>query len=229
MVDVADARVVAILTRAPASGGKTRLFSAIGRPVDPALLEALLLDTLDGATVEGASTVIAVDPPEGCGEIRRIVRPAVQVFAQPDGTLGERMRDVMASLFDSGARAVALVGSDLPRLQPDTLVRAFDLLDADPECVVIGPATDGGYYLIASTRVPDVFGGVSWGSGRVFDETLAAARRAGLRVRLLDALSDVDDAADLQQLLETPRFATLRTARWWARAKNAANDSLTNG
>ena len=114
MVDLADAPVVAVLTRAPSRGGKTRLFRDLKRPADPGLLEALLLDTIDGIRAAGVVTVVAVDPPDASDEIRRLVPPDVVVIAQGAGSLGERMGDVMARVLERGARAVVLVGSDLP-------------------------------------------------------------------------------------------------------------------
>jgi hypothetical protein len=97
MVDVADARVVAILTRAPSAGGKTRLFAGLSQPVDPALLEALLLDTVEGSRAPGVVQVVAVDPPRATDEIRRLVPACVQGASQPGGSLGERMRAVLSS------------------------------------------------------------------------------------------------------------------------------------
>jgi rSAM/selenodomain-associated transferase 1 len=197
MVGLAGASVAAILTRAPSAGGKSRLFSALGRSADPSLLEALLLDTLDGANAPGVSRVVAVEPAAACNEVRAIVPADVQVLPQAPGTLGDRMAALMRALFDRGARAVALLGSDLPDLQPRLVGTAFDLLAREPDVLVLGPAADGGYYLIAATAVPPVFDGVEWGSDRVLAGTLAAARAQNIRVRLLDVLRDVDSPADL--------------------------------
>ena len=196
-MDVAGASVAAILTRAPSAGGKSRLFGALGRPVDPALLTALLLDTLDGAEVPGVSRMVAVEPAGACDEVRAIVPAGVQVLPQAAGTLGERMAALMGELFGRGAGAVALLGSDLPDLQPRVISAAFDLLAREPDLLAIGPARDGGYYLIAATAVPDVFTGVDWGSDRVLAQTLAAAKARNIRVRLLDRMRDVDTPADL--------------------------------
>ena len=208
MVGVADASVAAILTRAPSAGGKSRLFSALGRPADPSLLEAMLLDTLDGANAPDVSRVVAVEPAAACDEVRAIVPADVQVLPQAPGTLGDRMAALMRALFDRGARAVALLGSDLPDLQPRVLATAFDLLAHEPDALVLGPAADGGYYLIAATAVPPVFDGVEWGSDRVLSATLAAARARNIKVRFLDVLRDVDSPADLDAV--TAR----RTAAW---------------
>ena len=73
MVDAADAPVLAVLTRAPSSRGKTRLFASLGVPPDPSLLAALLLDTLDGAAAAGVRRVVAVTPASACDAVREIV------------------------------------------------------------------------------------------------------------------------------------------------------------
>jgi rSAM/selenodomain-associated transferase 1 len=214
MVDVADARVVAVLTRAPSSGGKSRLFAELGRPPDRGLLEALLLDTIDGATTPGVRTVVAVSPGSSCDEVRTLLTAgrAAQVIAQADGDLGDRMRSTMAHLFACGAQAVALIGSDLPDITAAGVSAAFDALETDPDALVLGPATDGGYYLVAATRVPDVFRGIEWGSAQVLDQALGAARERGFRVHLIGPLADVDTVADLQRLSGGTRAP--RTAAW---------------
>jgi len=211
MVDRSRAPVVAVLTRAPSSGGKTRLFAALGCPVDPALLSALLLDTLDGATVPETKRVVAVDPPDACGDVRARVPADVGVRPQARGSLGDRMRALMTELVEEGATGVVLLGSDLPDITPAVVARALAWLDDDPASLVLGPATDGGYYLLAATRVPDVFDGIDWGSSRVLEQTLAAADRAGMRVHLLEPLTDVDTPGDLREV-------TARRTRQWAAA-----------
>jgi len=212
MVDAADAPVVAVLTRAPSAGGKSRLFAGLGRPPDPRLLEALLLDTIDGAVPPGVRCVIAVTPGSACDEVRDLISES-EVIPQAEGDLGERMRAAMAHLLERGARTVALVGSDLPHITAAPVMAAFDALDDDPDALVLGPATDGGYYLVAATRVPDIFSGIEWGSPHVLEQTRHAAVTHGFRVRLLPEMSDVDTVGDLRRvsaLAEPP----LRTAAW---------------
>jgi uncharacterized protein len=211
MVDVEDAAVAAILTRAPSAGGKRRLFRALGRTPDPALLASLLLDTLDGTRVPGVARVIAVEPAGACDEIRALVPRDVHVMPQVTGTLGDRMAAVMGDLFAGGAAAVALIGSDLPQMTPDVIAGAFAALTAQPDALVLGPAFDGGYYLIAATGVPAVFEGIDWGTDRVLEQTLAAAARRERRVELLGAMADVDTVADLRAV------SGGRTAEWCRR------------
>jgi rSAM/selenodomain-associated transferase 1 len=207
MVALADAAVVAILTRAPSAGGKSRLFAALGQPPDPALLAALLLDTLDAAAVPGVQRAIVVEPPAAVDEIRALA-PGVDVRPQRSGTLGVRMRRAMADVFAAGARAVAVVGSDIPDLQSAVVSETFAVLAADPAALVLGPALDGGYYLIAATRVPHVFDDIAWGTAHVLEQTIAAATRQGVRVHLLRHIGDVDSPADLENV-RAPR-----TRKW---------------
>jgi len=226
MVGAADAPVLAVLTRAPSSGGKSRLFASLGVPPDPRLLAALLLDTLDGAAVPGVRRVVAVTPGSACDEIRELLgrlppsprEPGampdgdVEVMAQPDGDLGERMRATMTSLVARGAPAVALIGSDVPHIAAATIAEAFALVMRDPDALVLGPAADGGYYLVAAQRVPDVFSGIEWGSGHVLAQTEHAAAVRALRVHRLATLADVDTAGDLRRAARSGRAP--RTAAW---------------
>jgi len=225
MVDTAGA-ILAILTRAPSSGGKSRLFEALGILPDPELLRCLLLDTLDGATLPALRRVIAVTPGSACDEVRAIVSDATgpstssptlhvtspDVMPQIDGDLGARMQAVMATLFREEAQAVALIGSDLPHIVPGTIAETFDVLARDRDALVLGPASDGGYYLIASRRMPDVFTGIEWGSDRVFASTIEAATIAGLRVHQLPVLTDVDTLDGLRAAVASGRAP--RTASW---------------
>lgn len=211
MVDAADAPVLAILTRAPSSGGKTRLFASLGVSPDQDLLAALLRDTLAGAALPGVRLVVAVTPASACEEVRAIVGE-VEVMAQPDGDLGERMRATMAVRFARGASAVALIGSDVPHITPATIARAFAHVARDPDALVLGPATDGGYYLIAARRVPDVFRGMEWGSERVLAQTVRAAMADQFHVHHLEALGDVDTADDLRGAARSGRAP--RTTDW---------------
>jgi uncharacterized protein len=212
MVDAAQQPdVVAILTRAPSAGGKTRLFRELGRACDPSLLEALLLDTLDGARDPGFDLVLSVAPASGCDEVAQLA-PGVAVMAQPGGDLGVRMSGTMRMLFANGARRVALIGSDLPEITAAPIAAAFALLRRNPGALVLGPANDGGYYLVAAARLPSVFEGVAWGSSSVLRDTRVLAERDGFAVHLGGPLSDVDTAADLSRAGRSP--TARRTTEW---------------
>jgi rSAM/selenodomain-associated transferase 1 len=214
MVDAPDTDVVAILTRSPSHGGKTRLFGELNLPCDAALLEALLLDTLDGAATPGVRRILVVTPPDAHAALAAIA-PNVPVLPQSDGSLGDRMRETMEAIFATGARRVAVIGSDLPEITGDHIASAFAALRDDSGALVLGPAQDGGYYLIAACHVPPVFDGITWGSADVLTQTRAAAAAAGLRVRTIQTLGDVDTVSDLRRAGRSP--ACPRTAAWVGR------------
>lgn len=211
MVDAAHALVLAVLTRAPSSGGKTRLFRALGIPSDQGLLTAMLLDTLDGGAAPGLRRVVVVTPASACSELQTMVGDA-DVMAQPDGDLGVRMRETMATLFADGASAVVLIGSDLPHISATVITEACSRVMEDPDALVLGPASDGGYYLIAARRVPDVFSDVTWGSPQVLAQTERAARADGLQVSHVATMSDVDTPDDLFDVAASGRAP--RTTAW---------------
>ena len=210
MVDAAGA-ILVILTRAPSSSGKSRLFHTLDMPPDAALLRALLLDTLDGAALPGLRRVIAVTPASACDEVREMAGP-IEVMPQAEGDLGDRMRAAMETLFREGATAVVLIGSDLPHIDSAMIAEAFGVLAADRDALALGPSEDGGYYLIGACRVPDVFQGIEWGSDRVLASTERVACAHGFRVHRLAALSDVDTADDLRAAVLTGRAP--RVSAW---------------
>jgi uncharacterized protein len=218
VVDVADADVLAILTRAPASGGKSRLFAELAAPFDPALPAALLLDTLDCARRPGITVVVAVEPADACADVRALVGTSDHVVPQSQGDLGFRMRALFAWCLGRGARTVVVIGSDLPDLPARLVDEAFTLLRADPRHLVIGPATDGGYYLIGSGQMPDVFDGIAWGSRSVLASTLCRSTERGVPVHQLDPWHDVDTLEDLHQVLRSAGSGSARRTRYWAAA-----------
>ena len=211
MVDVADQIVLAILTRAPSAGGKTRLFQELGRPIDRELLAALLLDTIDAIEPVGAPRVVFVTPASAVGEVRAMAPRDVDVVAQGDGDLGARMRGAFDDLFARGARGVVLVGSDLPGLSSSVVREAVDTLHARSACVVLGPAEDGGYYLIGATSTPAIlFTGIEWSTADVLASTEARARQSGVETVHLPIVRDIDSLADLAAV---PPSA-VRTRQW---------------
>ncbi|MNC85968.1 2-phospho-L-lactate guanylyltransferase [compost metagenome] len=156
----------------------------------------------------GFPIIIVVEPPGACGEVQQLT--GAVVIAQQAGTLGDRMAAAMRALFERGAAAVALIGSDLPDVDARVVADAFAALDAEPSALVLGPALDGGYYLVAATRPAAVFDAIDWGTPQVLGQTLAAAARARRPVRLVAAMGDVDTPRDLR------RVRAPRTRAWVA-------------
>ena len=115
---------------------------------------------------------------------------------QIDGDLGAKMTAAFQNSFDSGVDKVAIIGTDCPDLKPEILAQAFDeLSDRD---LVLGPAKDGGYYLIGMRRaIPELFGGINWGTSEVFGSTRAIAQNLHLNIAYLPILADIDLPEDL--------------------------------
>lgn len=208
MVGVAETPFVAVLARAPSQGGKRRLFAALGRDADPALLQALFLDTLDAAMATGHRVIVGVEPPDALDVVRTLVPPAVDLVPQPEGDLGRRMRALMGEAFARGATAVVLVGSDLPDLPATSIREAFARLATSVDAVVLGPAADGGYYLIGARDVPEAFTGIDWGGPDVLAQTESAVARTGRPCLRVAAHRDVDRPEDLR------RVRARRTRAW---------------
>jgi glycosyltransferase A (GT-A) superfamily protein (DUF2064 family) len=162
--------------------------------------------------------VIVVTPAIACGEIEETLTRhgcsdlVAGVLPQAEGDLGVRMRDTMSDLLGRGAAAVALIGSDVPQITAAHVSAAFDAVTRDCNVLALGPARDGGYYLLAASRVPDVFDDVEWGSVRVLEETQRAAGAHGLVVCLVPTLDDVDTVDDLRRAVSSGNAP--RTAAW---------------
>src|SRR5262249_472880 len=122
-----------------------------------------------------------------------------RLVEQSAGDLGQRISNFFAYAFLSGAYSVVLIGSDSPTLPLSFVEWAFaELEQAD---LVLGPATDGGYYLVGAGRpVPPVFANIPWGTRQVLHGTMALVQKAGLRLALLPPWYDVDTLDDWRML-----------------------------
>jgi hypothetical protein len=205
-------RALVVFVRHPAPGTvKTRLAAAVGPAAAAELYRALAEHVLEAtAPVPGEyERLVFFDPPEA-GEPMRAWLPGVRLLAQSAGDLGSRMSDAIARAFARGASRVAIVGTDAPGLSRETVVGALAALDAAD--VVIGPTEDGGYYLLALREPqPELFAGIAWSTPAVRPETRARAAAAGLLVRELPLLRDVDTLEDVR--LEWPALRALLTGR----------------
>ena len=116
----------------------------------------------------------------------------------PEGDLGEKMQRAFETAFAEGYTSVVIIGSDCPQLTPDIINQAFEALKTNE--VVIGPALDGGYYLLGMKHLyRDLFQNKRWSTEHVFPDTIADIERLHLRHTLLPSLSDVDELEDLQE------------------------------
>jgi rSAM/selenodomain-associated transferase 1 len=188
-----------VFTRLPCEGrNKTRLIPALGAAGAARFHDRLARHTIGRAEEycgnSGARLVIRLDggtPADGRDWL------GDHLFKeQGDGDLGQRLDRAVNAAFDDGARSVVVIGTDCPELDQADLAAAFDTLLRHP--LVLGPAHDGGYYLVGFSKpCPAVFQNIDWGGPRVFAQSLAAAGNAGLAVGILRSLADVDVPDDL--------------------------------
>jgi uncharacterized protein len=121
----------------------------------------------------------------------------VDYCVQPEGDLGDRMASVFKSVLSKGYRAAVIVGTDCPDLNTTLLAQSFSALAQND--LVLGPAIDGGYYLIGLPReAPELFAEIAWSTGEVLEQTLAIAQRLNLTPFLLPCLTDIDVPQDLE-------------------------------
>jgi len=130
-------------------------------------------------------------------KMERWLGPGVILSSQGTGDLGKRMRTAIFEAFQSGCRRVVLLGTDIPEVNIDHLKPAFYALSEHG--LTLGPSTDGGYWLIGLKHPVDLFENINWGTETVFDKTVALAKRQGLKVHLLEQLTDIDTEEDFQK------------------------------
>lgn len=121
-------------------------------------------------------------------------------FRQTPGDLGVRMAAAFRQAFEAGAEKVLIVGSDCPELDGATLMLAFQALDGSD--FVLGPSTDGGYYLLGMKRFEAVvFSGIAWSTSAVLEQTMERIKGTGNSCALLPELSDIDEWEDWTRYL----------------------------
>ncbi|MGE3075071.1 MAG: TIGR04282 family arsenosugar biosynthesis glycosyltransferase [Dehalococcoidia bacterium] len=203
--DVATTETMVVLAKAPEPGlSKTRLAAEIGAEVAACLAQSFLEDTLRVARATERDLLVSFTP-EAARETFVRKAPSAELVAQPEGDLGTRILAALNAALSS-ADAVVLIGTDTPHLPSPITEAAFEALrTAD---MVIGPATDGGFYLIGfnAARVSrEIFAGVEWSTETVFATVMDNARRLGMAVVVLPEVTDIDDLASLEAAMDAAR------------------------
>ena len=184
-----------ILLRAPRPGTvKSRLAAVLGDDAALAAYRELLERTLRAVSAL-APVELRCTPDDAIPEIRALASPSWQVSPQGNGDLGERIHRAFADGFRDGVSRMVVIGTDCPQVTADDVQSAWNALGTAE--VVLGPASDGGYWLIGlRAPQPRLFLGIDWGGPEVLNQTRRNAAAAGLRLHQLRELSDVDTAED---------------------------------
>lgn len=199
-------RALIVFAKFPEPGNvKTRLGKSIGMEA-AALVYRQLAAHAFSVAAECQSNGITVYVFYETGPDKEVVlqwidAPLFILAEQHGATLGDRMRHAFNKTFDDGATETVIIGTDVPELDAYTVSAAFDaFLNFD---IVVGPSTDGGYYLLGM-KLPtkDIFDAIAWSTGSVIQQTLEKLDLLNLSVTLLKTLSDVDTETDYRAYLE---------------------------
>ena len=198
-------RHLIVFTRFPEAGTtKTRLIPSLGAEGAAELQRRMTEHTLARVSSARIKPELSIEIRYEGGDaeqMRSWLGPEYAYHPQGGGDLGRRMSSAFEDAFQNGADQVALIGTDIPGIAATTLENSFDILEY--EDLALGPARDGGYYLIGLHRkafetARMLFSGINWGGGSVLADTLKIAALSGLRTRLLEELADVDHPEDLE-------------------------------
>jgi uncharacterized protein len=194
-----------LFLRYPEHGAvKTRLAEKLGDDLTYELYCSFLADISIMTNEINAEKIIVYS---GCNVASFSDFPRVQCLHQRGNNIGQRMHNAFADVFALGFERCVLTGSDSPDLPAKIVNDAFDKLDlAD---VVIGPSTDGGYYLIGCKRqslCPSIFNGINWSTSEVFTETIKRLDKEELKYWQLQQWADIDEFDDLKNFYKRNSF-----------------------
>ena len=202
-----------VFAKAPIPGQvKTRLCPPLTPDEAATVHGSFVLDTLERTRTAVSKYRLPTDRYLACAPSSTLAffkvmeeRQAVHLLDQEGDDLGARMQHVFVALFARGYRRVVLVGTDVPSLPLEHYQQALDLLDRHD--AVLGPACDGGYYLIGlKPPVPALFHDIPWSTDRVLALTKEKAAGLGLSLGLLPEWRDIDTIEDLKLLIEASQL-----------------------
>jgi uncharacterized protein len=195
--------ILGLTVKYPEPGSvKTRLAKDIGDGaacrIYRSMAEKIIADT--GTDAGGYERMIFYSPAAAERKVR-VWLPGEIIVPQRGADIGGIMDSAFCDMFEGGAGKAVVAGVDIPGLDKHIVNLAFQELDGAD--VVIGPSTDGGYYLIGlKSPLPHIFQGMPWGTAKVYGETVRAVGHLGLTIRTVRAMTDVDTLGDLLKVKE---------------------------
>ena len=200
---------LAIMAKAPIAGEvKTRLTPLLTREESASLSSCFLQDTATLLSAVGDKHLVhrigVYTPADRASLFANLLPPGFLLVPQRGEAFGQRLAFATDDLFALGFSSVCLIDSDSPTLPREVFEETIGVLThPSGSNLVIGPATDGGYYLIGLRRpCPSLFEEITWSSELVFEQTIVRARKLNLKSHILPEWYDVDDARSLQRLCE---------------------------
>ena len=203
-----DKCAIGVMLKTPRDGlSKTRLSPPLSAEEATGISRCFLKDTsaaIEELIREDPFLVgVAVYTPVGSeANLGELLPPRFKMLAQREADFGRRLLGAIEDLFSLGFSAVCLLGSDSPTLPFCNLQHLATLLKESIDRMVIGPCTDGGYYLLGLRRVhARLFEDIDWSTNRVYGQTIDRSKEINLQAVVLPAWYDVDDQASLNRLL----------------------------
>jgi len=195
-------RAVLIFAKAPEKGRvKTRLARDMDEDLVLSIYRKIVEKTLETVRKTPFPAVICFSPAEREGMMKDWLGRHPSYMVQKGDDLGRRMAAAFREAFESGFSQVLVIGSDIPGIEPDHLIEAFSLLEEND--VVIGPACDGGYWMIGFNKngfSPRVFADIPWSRAHVLDRTMERCKELRLTAGFCRKLRDLDTADDFSLL-----------------------------
>jgi uncharacterized protein len=201
--DADTGRHLIVFVKAPRAGQvKTRLAGAIGEVAACAAYRQLAAALL-GRLTAIPNVELCYSPDDAAGEIEPwLLRDSWRARPQGSGDLGQRLIRAFDHAFARGRRRVVIIGSDCAEISVDDIRVAWSALRTRD--VVLGPARDGGYWLIGLRMLHrELFDDIPWSTENVLNRTVGKARAAGLEIELLRELSDVDTFQDWERFVDS--------------------------
>jgi rSAM/selenodomain-associated transferase 1 len=198
-----DKNCVLFFVKSPTAGRvKTRVAQDIGPANATGLYKSFVLDILTILTGLDTKLKICFSPPQAQDALSDWLGNEFSYLPQKGRNLGARMKNAFKKAFADDFDQVVLIGSDIPDLPADFIHQAFTALDTHD--AVIGPSSDGGYYLIGFSRetfLPSALDGITWSTQSVLKQTINAFQKYKRKPYMLPRWHDVDDAGGLNKLI----------------------------
>jgi hypothetical protein len=193
---------------------KTRLAEKTGPRFAAELYKNFVADTLKMLKNLPQHLKIFFDPPDNEENFKTWLGPSHNYVPQQGDDLGQKMKNAFDYVFAEGFSKALVIGSDTPDLPAGFIEAAFGALDSYD--TVMGPANDGGYYLLGCSKssfLPEAFEGITWSSHFVRPQTLRILKKHTQKIYLLPLWHDVDTLADLKLLLSRNKNTSFRHSK----------------
>jgi len=225
-----SARCVIVFLKVPQkSKVKTRLSKFLDPEIVVDIYKNFVADILGMLNRSPYRIIVGYYPPHAQPEAVEWLGPGYTLMPQLGNNLGKRMANAFDKIFSKGYQRALLLGTDFPDLPESIVDEAFKSLDHND--AVIGPAVDGGYYLIgfkSDSYLPEAFDGIPWGTENVFEKTMKVFRKHGLKIHALPKWRDIDTYEDLKFFINTyaqKQSTALNTAAYLSNIELDTNTS----